>query len=153
MRKNKQRSRSDTNKEQLYTYISCFLVFAARLNWKWHIEGPLLSLSCLKCILYDPIFHHTRPIFLLRYTPDKSYNLCVTNVPDSCLWLWYVHNTPGYGRLMGIRREKEKKWKSRCVWLRCTCQLGRHTWLYSFKWISYQYTSTSPLKKHRRTVC
>ncbi len=134
-------------------FLSCFLVFAARLNWKWHIEGPLLSLSSLKCILYDLIFHHTRPIFLRRYTPDKSYNLCVTNVPDSCLWLWYVHNTLGYGRLMGIRREKEKKWKSRCVWLRCTCQLGRHTWLYSFKWISYQYTSTSPLKKHRQTVC
>lgn len=73
--------------------LSCILVFAMRLNWKWRSEEPLLSLSCLKCILYDPIFHYTRPTFISRYAPDKSYNLCVTDVPYTCLCLWYVHNT------------------------------------------------------------
>lgn len=39
----------------------------------------------------------------------------------------------------GYGERKRIKWESRCVWLRCTCQLGWHTCLYSFKWISYQY--------------
>lgn len=127
-------------------FLSCFLVFAMKLNWKWHIEGPLLSLSCLKCILYDLIFHHTRPIFILRYSPDKSvWQMCQTHASDSGMYTTLC----GYGRLMGIRREKENKMKEQVCLVKIYLSSGWHTHLNE----SLICTSMSLLKKHWQTVC